>query len=102
MAQKCGTRTLSTQSKDQIFRIRHSQMLAATSGAITMQLNYWITRSIGALAAVAAVAFTTGSASADGYQRGGVCPISRCPHIGGSYVCGDSGSARLAHPPDET
>src|SRR5262245_35894181 len=101
MAQKCGTQTLSTQSKDQIFRNRHSQMLAATSGAITMQLNYWITRSIGTLAAVAAVAFTTGSAFADGYQRGGIAPIARCANFGGFYVGGNIGWATLtAHQND--
>jgi len=76
-------------------------MLAATSGAITMQLNYWITRSIGALAAVAAVAFTTGSASADGYQRGGIAPIARCANFGGFYVGGNIGWATLtAHQND--
>jgi outer membrane immunogenic protein len=67
-----------------------------------MQLNYWITRSVGALAAVAAVAFTTGSASADGYQRpAGVVPVARCANFGGFYVGGNIGWATLtAHQND--
>jgi len=77
-------------------------MSAASSGAITMQLNYSITRSIGALAAITAVAFTTGSASADVYQRpAGVVPIARCANFGGFYVGGNIGWATLtAHQND--
>src|SRR5262249_41914049 len=97
---KTGTQTLSTQSNDQIFRIRQSQIFAS-SGAITMQTTSWVTRSIPALAAIAVVAFTTGSASADGYQRGGVVPVARCANFGGFYVGGNIGWATLtAHQND--
>jgi outer membrane immunogenic protein len=67
-----------------------------------MQTNTWITRSIGVLAAMAAVAFTTGSASADGYQRRGVAPVAAgCANFGGFYVGGNIGWATLtAHQND--
>src|SRR5262245_66172707 len=67
-----------------------------------MQMNTWITRSIGVLAAIAAAAFTTGSASADGYQRRGVAPVAAgCANFGGFYVGGNIGWATLtAHQND--
>src|SRR5262245_39718563 len=66
-----------------------------------MQTNTWITRSIGVLAAMAAVAFTTGSASADGYQRRGVAPIAGCANFGGFYAGGNIGWATVtAHQND--
>ena len=68
---------------------------------MTMQLNHCITRSIGALAAIAAVAFTTANASADGYQRSGIAPIAGCANFGGFYVGGNIGWATLtAHQND--
>jgi len=67
-----------------------------------MHLNCWITRSTSALAAMAAVAFTAGSASADVYQRPAVvAPIARCANFGGFYVGGNIGWATLnAHQND--
>jgi outer membrane immunogenic protein len=67
-----------------------------------MQTSTWITRSIGVMAAVAAAAFTTGSASADGYQRRGVAPVvAGCANFGGFYVGGNIGWATLtAHQND--
>ena len=67
-----------------------------------MQLNKWITRSIGILVAIAAAAFATGSASADGYyQRRGVAPVAGCANFGGFYVGGNIGWATLtAHQND--
>jgi outer membrane immunogenic protein len=62
---------------------------------MTMQLNHRITRSIGALAAIAAVAFTIADASADGYQRNGIVPIAGCANFGGFYVGGNIGWASL-------
>ena len=68
---------------------------------MTMQLNHCITRSIGALAAIAAEAFTTANASADGYQRSGIAPIAGCANFGGFYVGGNIGWATLtAHQND--
>ena len=71
-------------------------------GATTMQVKDWITRSICALAAIAAAALTTGSASADVYQRsGGVVPVAGCATFGGFYVGGNIGWATLtAHQND--
>jgi outer membrane immunogenic protein len=66
-----------------------------------MRLHHSITRSIGALAAIAAVAFITVNASADGYQRSGIAPIARCANFGGFYVGGNIGWASLtAHQND--
>jgi len=66
-----------------------------------MQTNTWITRSIGVLAAIAATAFATGSASADGYQRRGVVPVAGCANFGGFYVGGNIGWATVtAHQND--
>jgi len=67
-----------------------------------MQTSTWITRSIGVLAAIAAAAFTTGSASADGYQRRGVAPVAAgCANFGGFYVGGNIGWASVtAHQND--
>jgi outer membrane immunogenic protein len=67
-----------------------------------MQTSTWITRSIGVLAAVAAAALTTGSASADGYQRRGVAPVvAGCANFGGFYAGGNIGWATLtAHQND--
>src|SRR5215813_6606830 len=66
-----------------------------------MQTNTWITRSVGVLAAIAAAAFTTGSASADGYQRRGVAPVAGCANFGGFYVGGNIGWATVtAHQND--
>jgi outer membrane immunogenic protein len=67
-----------------------------------MQTNHWITRSIGVLAAIAAAAFATNSASADGYQRRGVvAPIASCANFGGFYVGGNIGwAAATAHQND--
>jgi outer membrane immunogenic protein len=70
-------------------------------GVMPMQLNNWITRSIGALVAITAAAFATGSASADGYQRYGVAPRAGCANFGGFYVGGNIGWATLtAHQND--
>jgi len=70
-------------------------------GAMPMQTNRWITRSIGVLAAIAAAAFATGSASADGYQRRGVVPVAGCANFGGFYAGGNIGWATLtAHQND--
>ena len=67
-----------------------------------MQTSTLITRSIGVLAAIAAAAFTTGSASADGYQRRGVAPVAAgCANFGGFYVGGNIGWASVtAHQND--
>jgi outer membrane immunogenic protein len=67
-----------------------------------MQLKCWITRSIGALATIATVAFTTGSTLADVYQRPvGVVPVAGCANFGGFYVGGNIGWASLtAHQND--
>ena len=66
-----------------------------------MQTNTWITRSIGVLAAIAATAFATGSASADGYQRRGVVPVAGCANFGGFYAGGNIGWATVtAHQND--
>jgi len=67
-----------------------------------MQQNSWITRSLGVLAAVAATALATSSASADGYQRRGLAPISAgCANFGGVYFGGNIGWASLtAHQND--
>src|SRR5262249_52718715 len=66
-----------------------------------MQTNTWITRSVGVLAAIAAAAFTTGSASADGYQRRGVAPVAGCTNFGGFYIGGNIGWATVtAHQND--
>ena len=66
-----------------------------------MQRHYWITRSIGALAAITAVASITVNASADGYQRSGIVPVARCANFGGFYVGGNIGWASLtAHQND--
>jgi outer membrane immunogenic protein len=67
-----------------------------------MQQNTWITRSIGVLVAVAASALATSSASADGYQRRGIAPISAgCANFGGFYAGGNIGWASLtAHQND--
>jgi hypothetical protein len=66
-----------------------------------MQTNSWITRSVGVLAAVVAAAFTTDSAWADGYQRGGIAPIAGCANFRGFYVGGNIGWAMLtAHQND--
>jgi outer membrane immunogenic protein len=87
MAQKQDTRRLSTQ---------------LNLGGIAMQLNCWITRSFGALAAITAAAFTAGSAAADVYQRpGGVVPVVGCASFRGFYVGGNIGWASLtAHQND--
>jgi outer membrane immunogenic protein len=83
---------------NQIPRKRDGNIL----GAMPMQTNHWITRSIGVLAAIAATAFATGSASADGYQRRGVvAPIAGCANFGGFYVGGNIGWATVtAHQND--
>jgi outer membrane immunogenic protein len=66
-----------------------------------MQQNSWITRSIGVLVAVAAAALGTSGASADGYQRRGLAPVSGCANFGGFYVGGNIGWASLtAHQND--
>jgi len=66
-----------------------------------MRLHYWITRSIGAPAAIAAVAFITVNASADGYQRSGIVPVAGCANFRGFYVGGNIGWASLtAHQND--
>jgi outer membrane immunogenic protein len=66
-----------------------------------MQQNSWITRSIGVLVAIAATAFATGSAPADGYQSRGVAPLAGCANFGGFYVGGNIGWATLnAHQND--
>jgi len=67
-----------------------------------MQQNSWIKCSIGVLAAVAATALATSSASADGYQRRGLAPVSAgCANFGGFYVGGNIGWASLtAHQND--
>jgi outer membrane immunogenic protein len=66
-----------------------------------MQLHYFITRSVGALAAIAAVASLTVNASADGYQRSGIAPVAGCANFGGFYVGGNIGWASLtAHQND--
>src|SRR5215831_17243366 len=66
-----------------------------------MRLHYWITRSIGAPAAIAAVAFITVNASADGYQRSGIVPVAGCANFRGFYVGGNIGWATLtAHQND--
>lgn len=67
-----------------------------------MQLNNWITRSIGVLVVIIAAGFATGSASADGYyQRRGVAPVAGCANFGGFYVGGNIGWANLtAHQND--
>ena len=59
-----------------------------------MQLNDWITNSICALTAITAAALTSGSASADVYQRPGrVVPVAGCANFGGFYVGGNIGWA---------
>jgi len=61
-----------------------------------MKTNTWITQSIGVLAAIAATAFTTGSASADGYQRrAAVAPVAGCANFGGFYFGGNIGWATV-------
>jgi outer membrane immunogenic protein len=100
---KRSTRTLSTSSKD--FGYRESDISQARQqhlGAMQMQTSTWITRGIGVMAAMAAAAFTTGSASADGYQRRGVAPVAvGCANFGGFYVGGNIGWATLtAHQND--
>ena len=71
-------------------------------GQCKMQTSTWITRGVGVLAAIAAAALTTGSASADGYQRRGVAPVAAgCANFGGFYVGGNIGWATLtAHQND--
>jgi outer membrane immunogenic protein len=70
-------------------------------GAMPMQTNRWVTRGIGVLAAIAAAAFATSSASADGYQRRGVVPVAGCANFGGFYAGGNIGWATLtAHQND--
>src|SRR5262245_14147040 len=70
-------------------------------GAMPMQTNSWITRSLGVLAVVVAAAFAIGSAWADGYQRGGIVPIAGCATFRGFYVGGNIGWAMLtAHQND--
>jgi outer membrane immunogenic protein len=67
-----------------------------------MQMNTWTTRSIGVLAAIAATALATGSASADGYQqRRAAVPVAGCANFGGFYVGGNIGWATItAHQND--
>jgi outer membrane immunogenic protein len=82
---------------NQITRKRDGNIL----GAMPMQTNHWITRSVGVLAATAAAAFAINSASADGYQRRGVAPIASCANFGGFYVGGNIGWATVtAHQND--
>jgi outer membrane immunogenic protein len=70
-------------------------------GQCKMQTSTWITRGVGVLAAIAAAALTTGSASADGYQRRAVVPVAGCANFGGFYVGGNIGWATLtAHQND--
>src|SRR5215475_2668773 len=96
------TQALSTRFKD--LRSRESDTSHGCLehlGALDMQTNTWITRSIGVLAAIAATAFATGSASADGYQRRGVVPVAGCANFGGFYIGGNIGWATLtAHQND--
>src|SRR5215475_8624006 len=96
------TQALSTRFKD--LRSRESDTSHGCLehlGALDMQTNTWITRSIGVLAAIAATAFATGSASADGYQRRGVVPVAGCANFGGFYIGGNIGWASLtAHQND--
>src|SRR5215813_366519 len=79
-----------------------SQKLRTSLGVTTMQLNDWITNSICALTAITAAALTSGSASADVYQRPGrVVPVAGCANFGGFYVGGNIGWATLtAHQND--
>jgi outer membrane immunogenic protein len=105
LARHHGPKTRHTDAKYSVERPNLQNqafsMFAASSGAITMQLNYCLTSSVRALAAVAVVAITTGSASADGYQRGGVVPVAGCANFGGFYVGGNIGGASLtAHQAD--
>jgi len=96
------TQALSTRFKD--LRSRESDTSHGCLehlGALDMQTNTWITRSIGVVAAIAATAFATGSASADGYQRRAVAPVAGCANFGGFYVGGNIGWATLtAHQND--
>src|SRR5215467_9203538 len=96
------TQALSTRFKD--LRSRESDTSHGCLehlGALDMQTNTWITRSIGVVAAIAATAFATGSASADGYQRRAVVPVAGCANFGGFYVGGNIGWATLtAHQND--